>query len=79
MPRLCINGVVWRTVAIYLNKKLIHLIRTDERFLKVKENIEKTDVLIVDEVSMISSKVLSQVQFICKQMTNPSELLVVFK
>ncbi|OOY81817.1 hypothetical protein BOW13_12785 [Solemya velum gill symbiont] len=68
-----------RSKGNHLNEKLIHLIRTDQNILRVKENIEKTDVLMADEVSMISSKVLSQVQFICKQMTNPSELLVVFK
>jgi Holliday junction resolvasome RuvABC ATP-dependent DNA helicase subunit len=35
----------------HMNEVLVHLIRTD--FVNVKKNIESTDILFVDEVSMI--------------------------
>jgi ATP-dependent exoDNAse (exonuclease V) alpha subunit len=44
----------------HMNEVLVHLIRTDERFVNVKKNIESTDILFVDEVSMISTKILDQ-------------------
>ena len=50
----------------HLNEELLHLIKTDERFLHVKANIECTDLLIIDEVSMISTKVLNQLEFVCR-------------
>ena len=38
----------------HVNESLLHLIRTDERFHANKTRILQTDVLYVDEVSMIS-------------------------
>ena len=32
----------------HMNEVLVHLIRTDERFVNVKKNIESTDILFVD-------------------------------
>jgi ATP-dependent exoDNAse (exonuclease V) alpha subunit len=56
----------WRgTPYRHLNEELLHLIKTDERFLHVKANIECTDLLIIDEVSMISTNVLNQLEFVC--------------
>ncbi|XP_071176509.1 uncharacterized protein [Mytilus edulis] len=54
----------------YQNDELLHLILTDERFLKVKNTIKKTDNLIIDEISMISSKTLGQVEFICRSLND---------
>ncbi len=50
----------------YLNEEthVVHLIKTDERFNNVKDNVQSTNTLIIDEISMISSKVIGQVQFI---------------
>jgi uncharacterized iron-regulated protein len=50
----------------HLDEKLIHLVKTDERFLSAKNNIETVQTLIVDEISMIGAKVLNQVQLLCK-------------
>ncbi|KAK3100053.1 hypothetical protein FSP39_013962 [Pinctada imbricata] len=49
------------------NDELIHLLRTDERLEKPNENIKNTDVLIIDEASMLSAKTLSQVEVACRQ------------
>jgi ATP-dependent exoDNAse (exonuclease V) alpha subunit len=47
----------------HLDEELIHLVKTDERFLSAKNNIETVQTLIVDEISMIGAKVLNQDQF----------------
>lgn len=54
----------------HTNEVLVHLIRTDERFVNVKKNIESTDILFVDEVSMISTKILDQLEFVCRHIRN---------
>jgi hypothetical protein len=56
----------------YLNEEIVHLIKTDERFNDVKDNLQSTNTLIIDEISMISSKVLGQVQFICQKVRSSS-------
>lgn len=58
----------------YLNEEIVHLIKTDERFNDVKDNVQSTNTLIIDEISMISSKVLGQVQFICQKVRSSSVL-----
>ncbi|XP_033756127.1 ATP-dependent DNA helicase RRM3-like [Pecten maximus] len=58
----------------HLNEEIAHLVKTDERFMKAKQNIETVDVLIIDEVSMVSAKVLNQVQFLCKHVRNSKEV-----
>jgi len=52
----------------YSNEQLLHLISTDEKYEKVKESILKVDYLFIDEISMISSKTLSQVEFLCRSL-----------
>lgn len=49
------------------NTELYHLIMTDERYNKIKGGIRDDEYLFIDEVSMISSKVLNQVEFICRK------------
>jgi len=34
--------------------------------VNVKKNIESTDILFVDEVSMFSTKILDQLEFVCR-------------
>ena len=58
----------------YLNQEIIHLVKTDERFSTAKSNILSVDTLIIDEVSMISAKVLNQVQALCKGIRNSDAL-----
>lgn len=58
----------------YLNEEIIHLVKTDEKFSQAKLNIETVETLIIDEVSMISSKILSQVELLCKHIRNSTEL-----
>jgi ATP-dependent DNA helicase PIF1 len=48
------------------NNTLLHLIMNDERYTNVKHEIQTTDYLFIDEVSMISSKMFNQVEFICR-------------
>lgn len=42
---------------------------TDEYYLKCK-NIFKTDVLILDEISMLSWKLFDQLEYICRKVRN---------
>jgi len=58
----------------HLDEELIHLVKTDERFLSAKNNIETVKTLIVDEISMVSAKVLNQVQLLCKTVRNSPDL-----
>ena len=52
--------------------KLLHLLKTDERFVEVKKRIMETDVLIIDEVSMLSKKILESVEFLCRNLRGGS-------
>ena len=54
----------------HLHEEIVHLVNTDERFLTVKYNIELTDPLIIDEISMISAKTLNQVEILCRKVRN---------
>ena len=47
------------------DSKLLHLLQTDERFLESKKRLMETDVLIIDEVSMVSKKILESVEYLC--------------
>ena len=49
------------------NTDLYHLIMTDERYNKIKGGIQDDEYLSIDEVLMISSKALNQVEFICRK------------
>ncbi|WAQ93628.1 PIF1-like protein [Mya arenaria] len=46
--------------------ELCHLICTDERYQKAKERILKTEVLFIDECSMVSQKVFDVTERICR-------------
>ena len=46
----------------HANSKLLHLLKTDERFRDTKRRILETGVLIIDAVSMVSRKIL---EYLC--------------
>ncbi|XP_061167824.1 uncharacterized protein LOC133176769 [Saccostrea echinata] len=54
----------------HVTEELIHLVLTDERFVKVKNNIEITDLLVIDEISMISAKTFNQLEMLCRNIRN---------
>ena len=51
----------------YSDDELLNLIKTDERYIKTKINISTADVLIIDEVSMVSAKLFRQVELVCRE------------
>ena len=63
----------------HLDEELIHLVKTDERFISAKNNIETVQTLTVDEISMIGAKVLNQVQLLCKTVRNSPHLFGVIQ
>ena len=52
----------------YTNKQLFDLLRSDIAFKAAADRIRDTDVLIIDEISMISAKVFTQLEFICRHL-----------
>ena len=50
----------------HLDEEIVHLVQSDERFITVKKDIMSTDLLIIDEISMISAKTLHQVEVLCR-------------
>lgn len=52
----------------------MHFINHDERFQTARTNILSVDTLIIDEVSMISFKVLQQVQYLCKNVQKSKKI-----
>lgn len=52
----------------HVTEELAHLVLTDERFLKVKQNIQVTELVIIDEISMISAKTFNQLEILCEML-----------
>ena len=50
----------------YTLNQLDHLFQHDESYSKLKTNIENANVLIIDEISMVSQKTLNTVEGICR-------------
>lgn len=50
----------------YSNGELMSKLSTDEHFSVYKNNILKTDVLLIDEISMLSKKQFEQIEYICR-------------
>ena len=48
----------------YENDELLNLIVHNENFVDIKNNIKSMDTLIIDEISMLSSTLLEQIQYI---------------
>ena len=47
-------------------ERLIELITTDEAYSSVKQRITNVDVLVIDEVSMISKKIVDILNTLCQ-------------
>lgn len=52
----------------YENMELLHLLKMDERFQNVNQNLKQTNYLFIDEISMISSKLLAQVECVYSEL-----------
>ena len=52
----------------YSNDQLVHLLECDPSFKSAAKRICETDVLVIDEISMISSKVFQQLEHVCRKM-----------
>ena len=50
----------------YSNPHLLNLLENDISLKRAKSNIQTIDTLIIDEISMISADVFSQLEFICR-------------
>ncbi|CAG2207257.1 PIF1 [Mytilus edulis] len=72
---LNINGKTihsWSGIADgrYSNEALREKIENNEHYAKYKQNILNTDVLFIDEISMLSKKLFEQLEFICRKIRN---------
>jgi hypothetical protein len=54
------------------NADLLNLITYDDKFINTKQRIIETEVLIIDEVSMVSKKIFEQTEYICRKIKNPA-------
>lgn len=50
------------------NESLLHLVKSDEHFCDTKSRIMTTDVLIIDEISMVSKKIFESVEYLCREL-----------
>ena len=50
----------------YDNVMLQQLVLKDDKYSKVKENVRKYEVIIIDEVSMLSKKAFDQLELVCR-------------
>lgn len=51
----------------YENDELVDLLMSDENFSDTKENIFSVDTIIIDEISMLSLKLLEQIHYVMNQ------------
>lgn len=56
----------------YENDELVDLIMSDENFSDTKENIISVDTIIIDEISMLSLKLLEQIHYVMKSVRKNS-------
>ena len=54
----------------YSDKTLLHLMNTSEEFQNARKRISSVDILMIDEISMLSMKVFEQLEFICRNVRN---------
>lgn len=53
---------------------LCHLIRTDERYIRAKKRITSCDVLMLDEISMFSARLLGLLEGVCRSIRGDDRL-----
>ena len=46
--------------------KIIQNIMQNNSWMNVYENIKETDILIIDEIGMMSAKIFDDVEYICR-------------
>ena len=63
----------------YTNAQLRQLVNRDERFSSIVTNILATDVLIIDEMSMISAKVFEQAELVCRLVRDTITMFYLFE
>jgi ATP-dependent DNA helicase PIF1 len=54
------------------SERLVELVRCDEYFSTARNRIQVTDLLIIDEISMLSAKLLDTLDFLCRQIIDSS-------
>lgn len=54
-------------------EELCRLVSSDERYSSVKENILRTDALVIDEVSMVSARILTHVEYLFRKIRGNEE------
>jgi ATP-dependent DNA helicase PIF1 len=50
--------------------ELSALVLQDEQFHEVRKRVSETDALLIDEISMVSSRILSQLELVCRTVRN---------
>lgn len=50
----------------YSTSELIHLLENNEKFSQCRENICSVDLLIIDEISMLSKVLFEQLEAVCR-------------
>lgn len=61
----------------YSNEKLLHKLENSDHYEVYKHNIKSTQCLIIDEISMLSSKLFEQVEYICRHILDKSRIQVI--
>ena len=54
----------------YSNDEIVDKVNKNEHFQGYKNNILKTGCLIIDEISMLSSKLFDQIEYLCRKILN---------
>jgi ATP-dependent DNA helicase PIF1 len=55
-------------------ENLAHLINSDERYIQTKTRIQATELLIIDEISMVSKRTFETVEYVCRSIKNSTKV-----
>ena len=58
----------------HTDQELLHLLETDSNYSAAKNRIVNCEVLIIDEISMLSEVMLNQVEFIFRRLRNSDQI-----
>jgi len=53
-------------IARYSQAQLFHLFETEDDYANLKEAIAEAQVIVIDEISMVSAKILAIIEAICR-------------